>query len=76
MEASTTINIPLQVPQGYKLDVLTQQLADYAKRLIAATTSKQAVKKHYQHEALCGIFDSKATQDELIEEYLQDKFQR
>ena len=75
METITNINIPLHVPQGYRLDVLTQQLTDYAKRLIALKSAKRTVKKHYQHESLCGIFDSKATQDELIEEYLQDKYQ-
>lgn len=28
-----------------------------------------------RHEALCGIFSSDASQEELIEDYLKDKYQ-
>ena len=31
-------------------------------------------KRRYRHEALCGIFKSEATQEELLEEYLQEKY--
>lgn len=31
-------------------------------------------KRHYRHEALCGMFKSDATQTELIEEYLTEKY--
>ena len=31
-------------------------------------------KHHYRHEALCGIFNSDATEDQLIEDYLQEKY--
>lgn len=31
-------------------------------------------KHHYRHEALCGMFKSDATQTELIEEYLTEKY--
>ncbi len=30
--------------------------------------------RHYRHEALCGIFHTDATQTELVEEYLKEKF--
>ena len=28
-------------------------------------------KHHYRHEALCGVFSSGATEEELLEDYLQ-----
>lgn len=32
-------------------------------------------KRHkYRHEALCGMFNSDATQTELVEEYLTEKY--
>ena len=38
---------------------------------ILAMTPKRL---HHRHEALCGIFNSNATQQELLEEYLQEKY--
>lgn len=31
-------------------------------------------KRHYRHEALCGMFRSDATETELVEEYLTEKY--
>ena len=31
-------------------------------------------KHHYRHEALCGMFKSDATEAELVEEYLTEKY--
>ena len=62
MEA-TTINVPVLVPKSYSLALLQQQLVASAKP-----------KRRYRHEALCGIFNSDATQEELLEEYLQEKY--
>lgn len=70
----TTINVSVDVPATYRVDLLTQQLTEYARRLVASAESKSARKQRYRHEALCGIFDSKATKEELLEEYLQDKY--
>lgn len=71
---TATLNIPVQVPKGYQLDVLTEQLTKYAQHLIAIRMNQQTVKKHYKHETLCGIFSSHASEEELIEEYLKDKY--
>lgn len=65
-----TINVPVVVPKSYRIDLLQQQLTAYAKLLIASAKPK----RHYRHESLCGIFNSDVTQEELLEEYLQDKF--
>lgn len=69
MEA-TNINVPVRVPKSYRLDLLQQQLTAYAQQLVATTQPK----RRYRHEALCGIFSSDATQEELVEEYLQEKY--
>ena len=50
------------------------QWKEYSEQLIAqAKTAKKS--KQYRHEALCGIFSTEATKDELIEDYLKDKYQ-
>lgn len=69
MEA-TSINVSVQVPKSYRLDLLQQQLTAYAQQLVASAKPKH----RYRHEALCGIFSSDASQDELVEEYLQEKY--
>jgi hypothetical protein len=69
MEA-TTINIPIRVPKSYSLALLQQQLTVYAQHLVDSAKPK----RRYRHEALCGIFNSDATQEELIEAYLQEKY--
>lgn len=68
MEA--TINIPVRVPKSYNLALLQQQLTAYAQQLVASAKPK----RRYRHEALCGILKSDATQEELVEEYLKEKY--
>ena len=63
---STTLNIPVNVPQGFNVNQLVAQLTEYAKTLIVANTETTAKRKHYKHEA---------TQEELVEEYLKDKYE-
>ena len=72
--AATTINVSVNVPKAYRIDLLQRQLTEYAKRLVAPTKPVTKSKRHYRHEALCGIFDSKATESELVNEYLQEKY--
>ena len=72
---STTIPINVNVPQGFNVNLLAERLAEYAKKLIADSNIATAQKKHYRHEALCGIFDDKATEEELVEEYLTEKYE-
>ena len=67
---STTINIPVRVPKSYSLVLLQQQLTAYAQHLVDSAKPK----RRYRHETLCGIFNSDATQEELIEGYLQEKY--
>ena len=69
MEA-TTISVPVRVPKSYSLTLLQQQLTAYAQQLVASAKPK----RRYRHEALCGILKSDATQEELLEEYLQEKY--
>lgn len=71
MEATINISIPVNVPNDYSLETLKKQLSEYAKSLIAkAIPAKQ---KHYEHEALKGLF-APANDQELLEEYLADKY--
>ena len=73
MEART-INVPVMVPKSYRLDLLQQQLTAYAQQLVNSASPKTKRKKHYRHETLCGIFNSDATEEQLVEEYLQEKY--
>ena len=69
MEART-INVSVLVPKSYRIDLLQEQLTLYAQMLVASARPK----RHYRHESLCGVFNSDATQEELLEEYLQEKY--
>ena len=76
----TTINISLDVPQSYQLDTLKQELTEYAKILVAKAKPKAKIsRKQYAHDALCGIMKTDMKTDksdkELIEEYLEEKYQ-
>ena len=73
MEART-IKVPVTVPKSYRIDLLQQQLTAYAQQLVSSAQSSAKRKKHYRHETLCGIFNSDATEEQLVEEYLQDKY--
>ena len=72
--ATTTINVSVDVPGTYRIDLLTKQLTDYAKRLVRSARPVTKTKKKYQHESLCGIFASEASEKQLVEEYLQEKY--
>lgn len=72
---SRTINISVTVPKSYRIDLLQQQLTAYAQQLIAASRPSAKAKRHYRHEALCGIFNSDASEEQLVEDYLQEKYQ-
>ncbi len=74
MEART-INISVRIPKSYRIDLLQQQLTAYAQQLIDAAKPVKKGKRHYSHEALCGVFNSGATEESLLEDYLQEKYQ-
>lgn len=65
------ITVSVDLPKSYQVGLLQEQLTIYAQLLIAQSKPK---KRHRRHEALCGIFKSNASEEELIEEYLQDKY--
>lgn len=67
---TTTINVPVCVPKSYSIDLLQQQLIDYARQIIVSSMPQH----RYRHESLCGIFNTDATQTELVEEYLKEKY--
>ena len=76
----TTINISLDVPQTYQLETLKQELTEYAKKLVAKAKPKAKIaRKQYAHDALFGIMKTDMKTDksdkELIEEYLEEKYQ-
>ncbi len=71
----TTIHIPVEVPNGISVDAISRQLADYAKRIIARNKdNKSSHAKQYKHEKLCGILTTDARKEELIEDYLSEKY--
>ena len=70
-----TINVPVRIPKSYRIDLLQQQLTDYAQQIIDAAKPARKGKRHYRHEALCGVFNSGATEEELLEDYMQEKYQ-
>ena len=74
MEART-INVHVSVPRSYKIDQLERQLTAYAEQLIAKAKPVRKVKRQHRHEELCGIFSSQTSEEDLIEDYLKDKYQ-
>ena len=68
------------MPLSYQLDTLKHELTEYAKKLVAKAKPKaKTVRKQYAHDALCGIMKTDMKTDksdkELIEEYLEEKYQ-
>lgn len=71
---ATTINIPVNVPASYRLDVLKKQLTEYAEKLVALSKGIAVSKHQYHHENLCGLLKTKTAAEDMVEEYLQDKY--
>ena len=69
-----TINVSVNVPKAYHIDQLQKQLTTYAQQLVDSWQPTVRNKRHYRHEALCGMFAKGPSQDELIEDYLKDKY--
>ena len=70
-----TINISFNVPLFYPAEELTRQLTEYGELLIANKVKANEKKKHYRHESLRGLMKGvNASSEELIEEYLQEKY--
>ena len=43
-------------------------------RADGVTKAEKKAKKPYRHESLCGMFHSDATEEQLVEGYLQEKY--
>lgn len=71
------LNILVEVPNigQYNIEELKKRLTAYAQQLIAmpGVLDKTTAKK-YKHEILCGLLAPEREEDELREEYLQDKY--
>ena len=50
------------------------QLTEYAQHLVVSAQSAEKKKVRYRHKALCGIFNTDATEEQLVEAYLQEKY--
>jgi len=74
MMETRTITVSVNVPKSYRIDLLQKQLTAYAQQLIASTRPGVKSKQQYRHEALCGIFHSDSTEEQLIDDYLQEKY--
>jgi hypothetical protein len=68
-----TINVSVNIPKSYNVKLLQKQLTLYAQQLIASV-KKNRRKHNYRHESLCGIFDSGATEEQLLDGYMQEKY--
>ena len=51
---------------------LQKKLSDYTRHLI--TLSLPTATKRHRHESLCGILDTAAPEEDLVEEYLKEKY--
>ena len=73
---TTTINIPIQIPQQYNdVEQLKEQLTRYALYIIAnSTKQKTTKKKSYAIDALCGVIPREKYEGEYVEEYLKEKY--
>ena len=69
-----TITVSVNVPKSYRIDLLQKQLTVYAQQLVASARPTTKSKQPYRHEALCGIFNSDRTEEQILEDYLQEKY--
>ena len=51
----------------------TMTLDDINDEILQAKAER---KRKHRHEALCGIFSSESSEEELVEDYLKDKYQQ
>ena len=66
-----TVSISLDLPDDCAIESLQSQLLQYARHLIQSDNYR---KKQYAHEELCGILKQKTDHQELIDDYLKEKF--
>lgn len=71
--ATTTLNIPVEIPQGYSTERLERKLREYAVRLVYADTTAESARRR-KHRTLCGIIAPEKRDGEYVGEYLQEKY--
>lgn len=71
--ATMTLNIPVEIPQGYSTERLERKLREYAVHLVYVDTVAKPAKR-YRHRALCGVIAPEKCEGEYVDEYLQDKY--
>ena len=72
---NTTINISLNVPPSFQLELLKQQLTDFGNWLIVTKDRSGAADKTYRHQSLRGLTrDIELSSEELIGKYLKEKY--
>ncbi len=50
------------------------QLTEYAQQFVDSWQPKAKNKRSYRHESLCGMFAKGHAEEELIEDYLTEKY--
>lgn len=74
---TTAINISIDVPIGnYNLNELQHKLKAYAMQLIRKSEKQQAEKSGHCHSlsSLRGIGEHHVTEEQLLDEYLSEKY--
>ena len=70
-----TISMSFNIPPFYHVEELTRQLTEYGEMLIADRIKASEKKKRYRHESLRGLLKGvDASPEDLVEEYLQEKY--
>lgn len=72
------LNIQIDIPNMgvYELEELKHKVTLYAKKLVAASKKSDTkdITKQYTHESLAGIFADNWKDDDLRDEYIQEKY--
>jgi CRISPR/Cas system-associated exonuclease Cas4 (RecB family) len=72
--AIATLNISVDIPSSYEVEVLQKQLTEYAVYLIKLGMPHSEERRHYRHEALRGVIPQEKREGEYLEEYLKEKY--
>lgn len=69
--ANTTLNISVDIPQGYQKERLERELTRYALHLIHIDMPSP---KRRKHAALCGILSPEMHEEEYLNQFLSEKY--
>ncbi|MBQ8239720.1 MAG: hypothetical protein IJZ38_02610 [Bacteroides sp.] len=72
------LNIQIDIPNMgvYELEELKHKVTLYAKKLVAVSRKSETkdITKQYNHESFAGIFADNLKDDDLRDEYIQEKY--